>query len=560
MKRKKPNRILEQQSLFDSNSVEADVHVIYGAPGTGKTTKLVKIIEELINSGRYEPSNIGICSLTKAAAVEIVNRVKAISKSKRIPSKNIGTLHSLCFSKIDSDGVILNKENIEKFNNWLIENGNDVYCVSSAVYDKRNQGSTFGDSLYEKYSLYRTSSEINSNAVEPEVVEFLKLWETFKEENNLIDFHDMISKAFKNIDKPFEACKVLICDEVQDFSEVEIQLIKKFASSVDLLVLALDDDQTIYCHRGADSSLVSKYFKTPKETILPITYRLPKEILDFSLDIIRQIKERKDKHVVSQNPIKGSVEFIYPSPVNKGTQFQCYSIIHDIIKENKTIMVLATCNYMLIPFAEFLKTKGLAFHNPWQPDSLNFNSLKYSGVAKKLKNYLEFRDSLLNEEEVKLNIIKNFLSLIEPKEIVKSESLVKLEQLISDDYEGEYVLDKNFLREFFIPGVEERIKDDVSFKYLIRQAKSKYSNALNYCIRVYSEHGIEHLNNPKCILGTVHSVKGGEADVVMFSPDISPAMQKSEKNMLTRLAYVAITRARERVILTSPINSNFIKV
>ena len=63
------------------------------------------------------------------------------------------------------------------------------------------------------------------------------------------------------------------------------------------------------------------------------------------------------------------------------------------------------------------------------------------------------------------------------------------------------------------------------------------------------------MKKPQIIVGTIHSVKGGEADTVFIIPDISySAFELAENNRegwdsITRLFYVAATRAKEKLIL-----------
>ena len=67
---------------------------------------------------------------------------------------------------------------------------------------------------------------------------------------------------------------------------------------------------------------------------------------------------------------------------------------------------------------------------------------------------------------------------------------------------------------------------------------------------------------PQVIVGTIHSVKGGEADVVYLFPDLSVAgMQEYVKggearDSTYRMFYVGITRAKETLVLCQPA-SNF---
>jgi superfamily I DNA/RNA helicase len=64
---------------------------------------------------------------------------------------------------------------------------------------------------------------------------------------------------------------------------------------------------------------------------------------------------------------------------------------------------------------------------------------------------------------------------------------------------------------------------------------------------------------PRVLVGTVHSVKGGEAGTVILSPDLSAQgywggwhAGGAGRDAITRMFYVALTRARERAVLLAP--------
>jgi superfamily I DNA/RNA helicase len=66
-------------------------------------------------------------------------------------------------------------------------------------------------------------------------------------------------------------------------------------------------------------------------------------------------------------------------------------------------------------------------------------------------------------------------------------------------------------------------------------------------------------NPPRVTVGTIHSVKGGEADVVYLFPDLSRAawqqMRNSQEGMdsAVRVGYVGATRAREQLVIGSAV-------
>jgi superfamily I DNA/RNA helicase len=73
-----------------------------------------------------------------------------------------------------------------------------------------------------------------------------------------------------------------------------------------------------------------------------------------------------------------------------------------------------------------------------------------------------------------------------------------------------------------------------------------------YPLQIAAAHGPQALvESPRVIVGTIHSVKGGEADVVFLFPDVSQAGDAayqrfgSPRDAVIRTFYVGMTRARE---------------
>ena len=63
------------------------------------------------------------------------------------------------------------------------------------------------------------------------------------------------------------------------------------------------------------------------------------------------------------------------------------------------------------------------------------------------------------------------------------------------------------------------------------------------------------LEQPRVVVGTIHSVKGGQADVVYLFPDLSQAGAAQYErsgppcDSVIRLFYVGVTRAREALYI-----------
>ena len=77
---------------------------------------------------------------------------------------------------------------------------------------------------------------------------------------------------------------------------------------------------------------------------------------------------------------------------------------------------------------------------------------------------------------------------------------------------------------------------------------------------VVMKRGIEALRQrPQVIIGTIHNVKGGEADVVYLFPDLSRAADLEWfkggefRDSVIRQFYVGMTRAKQKLIICNPV-------
>ena len=123
----------------------------------------------------------------------------------------------------------------------------------------------------------------------------------------------------------------------------------------------------------------------------------------------------------------------------------------------------------------------------------------------------------------------------------------------------EYVLSIDDLYELIAsPGVMGDL-DNLYPSWLLSKCVSSKRRNLSYVVRVFKRFGIRGLiEKPKIVVGTIHSVKGGEADVVYLAPDLSyQGFQQLEgrgRDQVFRQFYVGMTRAKETLVLCSAKN------
>ncbi|HEY3379648.1 MAG TPA: ATP-binding domain-containing protein, partial [Armatimonadota bacterium] len=102
----------------------------------------------------------------------------------------------------------------------------------------------------------------------------------------------------------------------------------------------------------------------------------------------------------------------------------------------------------------------------------------------------------------------------------------------------------------------ERIVDDQQLHWWERHLNAKWEKRLGYPIAVVrSGRTPKMVSLPRLIVGTIHSVKGGEADVVILLADMSRAGYEAwtrsgeGRDAVIRTFYVGMTRARETLLL-----------
>jgi superfamily I DNA/RNA helicase len=89
-----------------------------------------------------------------------------------------------------------------------------------------------------------------------------------------------------------------------------------------------------------------------------------------------------------------------------------------------------------------------------------------------------------------------------------------------------------------------------------RLVTADFRGRVEFAANVAAAHGPRALMDPpKVVVGTIHSVKGGEADVVYLFPDLSHAGDAqyrragAARDSVIRLFYVGATRARETLYI-----------
>jgi len=335
---------------------------IYGPPGCGKTTRLSRDAEKAILA--RGPENVLIASLTRAAAAEIGSR------GLNLPKENMGTLHAHCYRAMGNPEIA--EAHID---DWNLTDAGNWFPITPASFKARMDleieelGSLEGDQMLNQMNMYRARMTLKEYWM-VDVKQFAKYWDKWKEENGYVDFTGMIEWALENTYSAPGSPEVLIGDECQDWSKLEMTLFRDhWGSKAEIVLLAGDPDQAVYKWRGADPNVFIDH-PIPEENkrYLTQSYRLPIAVHKFSKALIGQIEYREDIDF-KPTELEGAVEHSFTSFKDPEDFLQ---LIPKEMGNEKTFMILAPCAYMLKPLIAVLREDAFPFCNPYRKENPSF--------------------------------------------------------------------------------------------------------------------------------------------------------------------------------------------
>lgn len=550
----------------ESDAYSGDVLRVWGPPGTGKTTYLAQRVRATV--AEHGPDALLVASFSTTAAQEIGSRFAGDGVGARPAASMIGTLHAHAFRSLGHPPVALDPRVLSDWNAT-------VEPELRITPDNRRIGSASGDSgsLGTAPELARTGDELigaldrlragrmDRDDWPANVRAFADRWDAWKREvGGAVDYTDMIEIALEmardGVPAPGRPA-YLIVDEAQDMTPLEVELALSWGRLASRLVLGMDDDQAINRWRGGDPEpLLALHGDGVSDHVLDRSYRVPEAVRAVAERWVRRLSRRHEKTYHSRLDDAGEVvpgkAFHVPESLNSLDLIEKISMETD---RGRTVMVIASCNYMLERLIENLRAAGLPFHNPFRPGEQRWNPLGAPtregamSTAERIRRYLALEDRDWTGADVQawselikladagmVRGAKAHIAHFPPNDVVPFEQIAAL-------FQTEEALDL------------ATAPDPAFLEGALLKAKAEVAR---YPLQIARNHGAAALDQqPMTTIGTIHSVKGAAADVVYVCPDISAA---AARNMAARdgadeairLFYVAMTRAYEELRVLAP--------
>lgn len=516
----------------------------FGPPGTGKTTSLARDVGHAAE--KFGTHAVMVASYSKAAAEEIVSR------DLPIPPECVGTLHAMGYRAIGKPKVVDAKLLVdwnERYPSMRIEGESRMSADDPLV--ERGEGLARGDEFLAEYELLRARMRPR-DLWSVGVRGFATKWEEWKAEHDAVDFGDMIERALRDCPVAPGNPTVGFFDECQDSSALEWALIRSWARAMNYVVAVGDDDQAIYEWRGASAqSFLNPPLPDEQVRVLSQSYRVPRAVHKLATSWIAQVRGRQvkeyrprleeDGSVAEGRVIRSDARMIEPESV--------VPIAARYAEAGKSVAILASCSYLLSPVVGELRRAGIPFHNPWRKSRGDWNPLtpgRGVSTADRLLAWLA-PSRRADGSAWTLEELRRWSEIVSSGGMLARGAKTEMGRVDEMSY-------SDLVR--WVPSETLAAGAAGDLNYLLRHVTPAKIKAAEFPARVIARRGPDALETkPKVIVSTIHAAKGGEADAVILCPDLSRSgfeeLQDGGQGVL-RLFYVAMTRAREELVILDP--------
>jgi len=573
-------------------TLEGPLLILAGA-GSGKTKTLTHRIANLIMHGVSE-QNILAVTFTNKAAREMRERLWHLLQGKNDNSfpprafmPYMGTFHGICVrilhieylaAGLDQNFVIYDTDDQVSLIKRIMRDHNidnksiKPKSVQSIISKQKNDG--FSPDDYAASASYPNQRKI---------AEIYRYYEQEKDKAGALDFDDLLLRTERLFrknrairEKWQHRFEHILIDEYQDTNHIQYRLIRHLINDRQNICVVGDDWQSIYSWRGADYTNIlnfEKDFPGCKVIKLEQNYRSTGNILRASQKIIENNEDRTEKTLFTDT--------------GDGDPIEIESLADETQEANwvaRRIEQLTT-DYDYSDFAVLYRTnaQSYAFEKAFIATKIPYKII--GGVRfydrKEVKDVLAILKLLVNpRDSVSLErVCKNVLSGIGPASLNKIFAGVELTGKAKKSYEKLQLFlqkyDQTIPDQDIAPSeIVKKLVDYFQFETLlddgtpsgqdhIENLSVLVSNAVPYTSladfladAMLMSSADEDSAAHSVTLMTLHAAKGLEFPVVFIvglEEGLFPSSRSEDAAAIEeerRLAYVGMTRAEQKLILT----------
>ena len=560
------------------------------------------------------PWSVLAITFTNKAANEMKERLAAIFTDKTVTDSIwAGTFHSVCLRILRKYGERLGYRAGFSIYDTDDSKRMILQCMHDLDIDDKKLSPKVVQGAISRAKDRLTSADDFELSHDPRSRDVQKIYKLYTERmmtNNAVDFEDIIMQTvtllntYSDVREYYQnKFRYILVDEYQDTNYAQFVLTEILAGKHRNIMVVGDDDQSIYRFRGATIENILNFDKTyPEATVVKLeqNYRSTETILEAANSIIHNNEKRHDKSLWSEKG-RGDkitvreaadqneegryiIDRINQGVRNHGKKYSDYAIlyrINELARSLETTFAKSGVPYRILGDTRFYDRKEIKDMTAYlsvintSSDSLRLKRIinepkrKIGATTVAAIEEIAFREGLgmyevmrrsseyvaLSKTADKLRAFTDMMDGIaseggRPSEIIEKvfERSGYADMLIAEGFEGEGKRDN----------VNELIAGALEFEKRCAEAEieptlSGYLEdiALVSDVDKYDE------TADAVVMMTVHSAKGLEFPIV-FLAGMEDGIFPSEQNMRDeeelseerRLAYVAITRAKDKLFIT----------
>lgn len=584
---------MNKQLQLNSEQLAAIQHYkgccnVIAAAGSGKTTVIVSRVERLIREHGVPPEKILVLTFCRKARDELCNRLMM-----RIPGcamdVNVTTFHSL------GNQILSGYCDLEY--RILSDDQEQIKIINSILSDglKGKDGSNHTAPYYLQYiaAAKNRLSITNDGTIEGTVY---SIYEQYKKQAGLLDYDDLIIMALGILINDKSACEdwqnkyeFVLVDEMQDISYIQYELLRTICEGHQNLFVVGDPLQNIYQWRGSDNQFMLDFKKDwPEADIIHLStnYRSTWNIVDAANRFAECIPESKSEcyveSVADRLPFQDAEYSCYASPADEAKAVKAR--VAELITDGhsyRDIAVLARTNKYLQKFKTELSKSNMPYSlSDELPDFIKPETVlvlcymrlvadqsddeafeyvycrpkrhlgkiflkraKAIAVEKHLPLY-EVMDEIAETHAEFPPNVKKFRAVIDE---CKSKKYENMKALI-DDLRELLPIDE------FVSRGKGRGKDAIDNLNKLADIASTYTDIDQFLDDMWWKSDSRKTGRDAVQLLTIHKAKGLEFPIVFvvgLNRGLFPSDRSDEINEERRLMYVAMTRAKDLLYISS---------